>query len=153
MSTFDLDTFMSTTVEGANETKYTPIPEADYTAFIEDCAPRQVETKNGDATVLDVTYKLVNVEQLQQDMGMEELSVRDSIFLDVEPSGAIAFGKNKNVRLGRLREAVKQNDPKKAWSPMMLKGAGPVLIKVTQKPDTNDPTIVYNRVSKVAAQR
>ena len=58
------------------------------------------------------------------------------------------FGSNKNVKLGRLREALGQNKNGQAWSFGMLKGAGP--IKVSIEPDKKNPED-YSRVVKVAS--
>ena len=141
-STFDAQTFLNTEVEGEMETRYTPVPAAIYTSMIDDIAVREA----GDSIVLDVTHVLINVDELQSNMGMERLTVRQGIFLDIEPNGAIALGPNKNVKLGRLREAVNQNGGR--WNFAMLKGAGPLLITVSTKPDKDDPTVIYNRVDK-----
>ena len=142
-STFDPQTFLNVEVEGEMEVRYTPVPEGDYISTIDEIAVREVQ---GGSIVLDVTH-LIHDEALAEKMGMDRLTVRQGIFLDIEPDGRIALGPNKNVRLGRLREAVGQNAPG-PWNFQMLKGAGPLKIAVSISPDKEDETIKYNRVDR-----
>jgi len=145
MSSFNPETFLSGEVKGEMETKYTPVPEDDYTAFVHDVAAREIN----DTPVLDVIYKILD-EALQASMDAEDIFVRQSIFVDVDGDGNIQFGPNKNVKLGQLRDACGQNT-KAMWTPSMLRGGGPLMIRVTQRPDKNDPETVYNDVKRVAA--
>jgi hypothetical protein len=126
MTSFDKDTFLATHVEGAMESKFTPYPVGDYRAFIDDVTPGQI----GDAMVLYVTYVLID-EKAKAFMGRDRPTLRDTIFLDFEEDGRLAMGINKNIALGALREAVGQNGSG-PWAPGMLRGAGPVLLKVNQ---------------------
>jgi len=142
-STFDAESFMQTEVEGEMDTKYTPVPADDYHSVIDDIRIRAAK----ESVVLDVYHKLVGVDELCEAMGMEQLMVIQGIFLDIDTNGAIALGPNKNVKLGRLREAVGQNSGG-PWNFAMLKGAGPIKISVSIKPDKDDDTILYNRVDK-----
>ena len=141
-STFDPASFMTQEVEGEMETRYDPVPPSDYNSTIEAIDIRPA----GDAIILDVTH-LIHDTALAENMGMEKILVRQGIFLDIEPGGAIALGPNKNVKLGRLREAVNQNGPGK-WGFQMLVGAGPMRSTVSNKPDKDDPTTIYSRVDK-----
>lgn len=141
-SAFDPETYMHTDVDGVMETKYTPVPEADYESSIDTIDIRKITTDRGAAIVLDVNH-IINDPVLAEKMGMERLNVRQGIFLDVEPDGRIALGPNKNVKLGRLRAAVGQNSAK-AWNFSMLEGAGPLMIAVSIDGD-------YNRVDRTTA--
>lgn len=117
MSTFDVNTFMGTQVQGANETKYTPVPERDdYLGVITKLAGDTINQQ----PVLRVTYMLDD-QQAREITGMQEPTVEQTVWLDLE-NGALSFAPNKNVALGRLREAVGQNDPAKPWSPKDLHG-------------------------------
>lgn len=127
-SAFDPDTFLNQEVTGSSEVKYTPVPIGEYQAYVDDL---EMSSYN-DQPILQVTYAILN-EELKASLGLEKPTVRDSIFLDMDPSGALAFGINKNVKLGRLREAVNQNDPKKKWNFNMLRGMGPVNIMVDHR--------------------
>lgn len=125
MSVFDKDTFLNQEVKGSSEVKYTPVPIAEYQGFIDELEMDSYE----DTPILIVTWALLD-EALKKSLGLEKPTVQDRIFLDVEKNGALSFGPNKNIRLGRIREAVGQNDPKKPWNFNMLRGAGPCLLKV-----------------------
>lgn len=148
MSVFDKESFLNSTVTGANETKVTPVPEGEYTAMIDDLDIRTGEKDGKPWASLSIKWYIPD-EQLKALLGMEHPTVTDSIFLDME-NGKLAFGPNKNVRLGRIREAAGQNDPKKPWSFAMLKGAGPVKIKVGSRPATDGSGDSYPTVERVA---
>lgn len=128
MSVFDKDTFLATEIKGANEVKYTPVPIGEYKGFIDELDMDSYD----DTPILIITYALLD-EQLKETLGLEKPTVQDRLFLDTEADGSISFGPNKNIRLGRTREACGQNDPKKPWNFNMLRGAGPVLLKVSHR--------------------
>lgn len=152
---FDADTFMNETLDDALDTKVVPIPEGEYEATIEDVVVRQFESKKIDEktgaprviTTLDITYLLLD-NRVAQELGRETVKVRGNIFLDLNEFGKIDTSKGKNISLGRLREAVRQNTPGQPWAFGMLKGAGPVMIKVTQRPGDSDD-VIYNDVKSV----
>jgi len=144
---FDPDSFLNNSAEGEMQTQYEPIPEDDYMAVIEAVKPKQVETKDGPRIVMDVTWAIDNPE-LAENLGRKNLTVRQSIWLDTTETGTLDAGPNKNVQLGRLREAVGQNGKGK-WKPADLIGAGPCLIRVVNNPDKNDPSRIYENVTRV----
>ena len=150
MSVFNPDLFEQTVIEQANETEYTPIPAAQYVAYIKDYKVREVKRDGDDSSfVMDVFYSIQDAA-LKASLDQEEVIVKGNAWLDIDPSGSLAFGTNKNVQLGKLREAVLQNKSGEPWSPTMLRGAGPVSISVTVDPSTKDGK-VYNRVGAVVA--
>lgn len=127
-SAFDPDTFLNQEVTGSNEVKFTPVPVGEYQAFIDDLTMDSYQEQ----PILVVHYALLS-EELKATLGLEKPTVQDRIFLDMEADGNLSFGPNKNVKLGRTREAVGQNDPKKKWNFNMLRGAGPVNIMVEHR--------------------
>ena len=134
MSSFDPDAFLNTNVEGQMEAKFTPLPEDDYfDAYVEKLEAK--EFKNGDTgemqKALVVTVAILD-QKAKAFMGMEKPTVKHNIFLDFDDSGRLSFGKNKNIQLGALREAVGQNTAS-AWSFRMLEGAGPFAVKITHR--------------------
>lgn len=145
MGTFNPDSFLATETDEATESKYLPIPEGDYQALIDDVSAREAK----DSQILDITYEILD-EEVKKLMDMDKVTVRQTIFLDIE-NGVLALGGNKNVKLGKLREALKQNTAGKPWSPLMMKGQGPVLVKIVQTPDKDDPEVIYSNVSRVTA--
>lgn len=151
MSAFDPNVFLNQEVSGANETKFTPIPEGEYQGYIDDVGLDSYQ----DQPVLVLTYALLdNDGKLGKLLNSDKPTVQDRIFLDMNDDGSIAFGPNKNIRLGKVREAVSQNDPKKKWNFNMLRGAGPVLLKVSHtfhKTTGEGPYSRIDRVVKAAA--
>jgi hypothetical protein len=145
MSEFNPDSFLNTETEESTESRYKPIPEGDYQALIDDVTAREAK----DSQILDITYEIID-EPLKTLMDMNKVTIRQSIFLDIE-NGILAIGGNKNVKLGKLREALDQNQSGKPWSPLMMKGAGPVLIKTVQTPDEDDPEVIYSNVNRVTS--
>jgi len=55
-------------------------------------------------------------------MDQAEPRARQTVWLDVDESGGLDFGRGKNVQLGRLRAAVNQNNAGEPWQPNMLLG-------------------------------
>lgn len=146
MSSFDPNTFMSAETSQANATKYVPVPEGEFTASIKEIKPRVLS--DGRA-VLDVSW-IVDDEQARVETGMAEPLVRQTLWLDITESGGLDFGKGKNVGLGRVREALGQNQSGKPWAPGMLIG-GVAKIKVTHSIDKRDNETVQANVGSVVA--
>lgn len=145
-SAFDPNVFLNQEVSGANEVKYTPIPQGEYGAYIDDLGMDSYENQ----PILIVHYALTDVDHLKEALGLEKPTVQDRIFLDTNEDGTIAFGPNKNIRLGRVREAVGQNDPNKTWNFNMLRGAGPVRIMVEHKYHKTTGEGPFANVTRVA---
>ena len=117
MSEFNAESFMQTEVEGQLETEFTPIPEAEYNAVIKEVKP---DTTPKGSPLLELIW-IIDDQSVRDLIGMDEPTVRQTIWLDINEQGGLDFGKNKNVGLGKLREALGQNDGK-PWSPLMLLG-------------------------------
>jgi len=118
MSNFNAEAFMTTEIEGEMETEFTPIPEAEYRAVIKECKP---DTTPKGKAYMEVIW-IIDDQAVRDLIGMEEPTVRQTVWLDInETTGALDFGKNKNVGLGKLREALGQNTGG-AWSASMLLG-------------------------------
>lgn len=109
-SVFNPDTFMNTVLEEANETSFVPVPEGEYVAVIKAVKARSAK----ESAVLDVTWGIDDPE-VAKATGFENPQVRQSVFLDVTEQGGLDMGKGKNIHLGRLREAVGQNQKGKPW--------------------------------------
>lgn len=145
MSAFNPDLFMQTETNDSNSTRLVPVPEGEYPGVIKSINPRVVG-QNG-SPVLDVVYG-IDDEGVKKVTGMNEPTVRQSIWLDVTESGGLDMSEGKNVQLGRLREALGQNQRGKPWAPTMLVGQV-AKVKVTHTTDKNDPEIVYANVGAV----
>ena len=153
MSTFDPAAFEQMTIDQANETKSTPVPEGDFRAIIDSVRIKTISIKNGERAgqevpILEVIYDIDDEDgKLKEELNRDKVTVRQDIWLDVNESGALAFGPNTNVQLGKLRDAVGLNKPGKTFAFKMLEGQGPLMIHVTQ--DSKDD-LTFNRVPRVS---
>jgi hypothetical protein len=145
MSQFNPDTFLSTETQSANATTYVPVPEGEHQAMIKTIKPRVLT--DGRA-VLDVTWA-VDSDEARAETGMAEPTVRQTLWLDTTEQGGLDFGKGKNVQLGRLRDALGQNQSGKPWAPGMLVG-GVAKIKVAHSIDKRDGETINADVKAVA---
>ena len=125
--TFDPSIFEQQQYTEASDTKYVTVPAAEYPAVIKSHKFRQEKGY----TILDLVWA-VDDQGARDATGMKEPTVRQSIFLDMTPNGGLDFGKGKNVKLGRLREATGLNQPGQAFSFNMLDGR-PARIKVEHR--------------------
>lgn len=152
MSTFNPDAFMSTSVKEANDTKFTPIPDhpegEGWESQVDDVKARQVKGKDGTPSfVIDLTWAIL-AEPVKKETGLDKPTVRQTVWLDLTKEGNLDFGKGKNVQLGRVREALGQNKPGKAWKPQDLMGQMAKVV-TKQRPDPENPENIYNDVKKV----
>ena len=139
--------------EEAMSTRYPTVPEGDYEAIIESYKLREVSTKQGTSVVLDLNWHIPD-EALQDELGMAKIVVRQGIFLDIDyvDGRPILLGTTgKNIKLGRIREALGMNKAGKMFEFSQLEGQGPLLIRVTTRSDKEDPDIIYNGVGRVSA--
>lgn len=146
MSTFNPDTFLNAEVTGALDTVFLPVPAGEYQAAVEKVAYRQTDKGNH---ILDITW-LLRDDELMNSLGRDKITVRQSVFMDVTEQGSLDLSKGKNIQLGKVRDALGQNDPEKPWRPSYLVGAT-AMVTVTQRPDPNDPRNIYNDIKSIAA--
>ena len=144
MSAFNPDTFLNTQTTEANDTAVIPVPEGEHPAAIKTIKPRVLT--DGRA-VLDI-YWTVNSDEARDETGQAEPIVRQTVWLDTTESGGLDFGKGKNVGLGKLRDAVGQNQSGKPWAPGMLIGAA-AIVKVGHSIDKRDGETIQADVKAV----
>ena len=143
MSDFNADAFMNTEFEGVGETEYTPIPEAEYKAVIKEVKAQS--TPKG-SPLLEITW-IVDSQEVRELVGMDEPTVRQTVWLDINEQGGLEFGKNKNIMLNRLREALGQNDGS-PWSASKMLGQ---VATVNIKHRLGEQGQVFNDVKGVRA--
>jgi len=150
---FDADKFLNQTISSPMSTSTVPCPEGEYKAFIDD-GDRAVTFREGgtDRNGNDLSPQCIVLFSIMDDvlktqLGRDKVLVPMNIWLDVK-GDSLDLTEGKNVGLGRLRKALGQNDG--PWSPGMMKGRGPLMVKVGQRSDKNDPTIKYAEVVRVA---
>jgi hypothetical protein len=155
---FDAASFMEQTYDDANATNFTPVPEGEYQARIgteeNDVSVAAFQgTKDPTKTYIRLTlmWEIID-EALKAQMDRDTVRVRDQFILDIDEStGGLAFGADKNVALGQRREALGLNDPGQPFSFAMFRGAGPAIIRITQRSDKDNPDRKYNDVKSVTA--
>lgn len=146
MNPFDPELFMNTSFDQESATRVMPCPVGEYTAQVKDVKTRVLG--NG-SVVMDVTW-VIDDANARQITGRKEITSRQSVWLDFDEGGNLAFGEGKNVGLGRLRKALNQNKAGQPWSPSMLKG-GVAKVKVAHTPSKDNPEDMYDNVVAVAA--
>ena len=145
MSAFDLDNFMAFSTSEASDTKYALVEEGEYPAQIHTVVPRVTGTGKA---LLNVRW-IIDDEGVRQLTGQAEPSVYQTIWLDLKEDGTLDMGKGRNVQLGKLREAVNQNEAGRGWSPMQLIGAY-AKIKIGHSIDKRDNETIQANVTSVA---
>ena len=147
LSNFDPDLFLGGQTETGFETSYERVPPGEYPAIVRGVTARKVTDREGnDSIVMDITWMVTDPE-VKRITEMDEPTVRQGIFLDVNEKGGLERGKNKNVALGRVLDATGQNKGKN-WSPKALEGATAV-VTVEHKPNESDPENPYANVTRV----
>ena len=126
------DTFSNLVVTEAMDTTAPQVPAGDHPMYIKSQKLRQ----QGEYWLMDLMCVATSQEAITE-TGKDEPTVRGSIFIDFTPEGALDFGRGKNVQLGKLRDAVNQNQKGKPWSPGMLVGAS-FIGRVSHRIDKND---------------
>lgn len=144
---FDVNAFLSSSAEPM-ATQMEVCPEGEF-AFMLDSDGKMLTPKNlkGTSQKTGNPYDfwqweltaLCMSEEVKQKLGRQKVPVRLRINLDIDANaGKLETGPNKNVGLGKLRDALKQNNA--GWTPQQLLGAGPFLGKVTHTKDDKGNT-------------
>ncbi len=144
---FDASEFLNQTVEGSLDTRIEPLPEGDYRAVIDDVDAKQGEKDGNPWTLLLVKWLITDEEALSAANREGKVWVNQSMMLDLNDDGHLDTSEQKNVRLGKLRDALSQNDGS-PWSFGMLQGQA-AMLRVGPRPDKNDPEVIYNDVKAV----
>lgn len=154
----NLDDLMEQTIDEPLSTRRPALPEGEYEAVITKVNEiREVGDPANPKYILPITWELTdqavaefksNEPDLADAFG-DKVTITQDVWLDVK-DGRLDTGEGKNVNLGRLRSAANQNEMS-GWRVTDLEGAGPCLIRVTQRPDRNDDSVFYNDVKRVTA--
>lgn len=145
--------FLNTQTTSALSTQLDPVPEGEYKAVsqaIDKDSFQSFDIKKGERAGqkgwrLNLVWKIDDEAAGEYNGRM----VRQQFFLDLNATGdGLDFGKGKNIGLGRLREALGQNQDGLPWAPSML-GSQVAKIKVVQRLDENDSSKIYNDVAAV----
>lgn len=154
MSTFNPELFLQTTHTEAADTVLLPVPEGEFLAVSSPVTAesiRQFDIKRGERAgtkglAVDVEWT-INDDEVKTALGRTP-KVRQSLMLDLTPDGnGIDFGRGKNVGLGRLRDALGQNQNGQPWNFSML-GNQVARIKVKHRMHEDK---IYAEVTEVTA--
>jgi hypothetical protein len=152
---FNAEAFLNQTITTPMSTTTTPCPEGEFRAFVDDgdnaiSFQEGGTDRNGNelSPRMKVNFAITGDQLPNQQLKRDKVLVQQTFWLDVD-GDSIDLSEGKNVSLGRLRKALGQNEG--AWNPLMMKGKGPVMIKVGQRSDRNDPTQKYAEVTRVSA--
>lgn len=131
----------------ANATKRDPLPIGETTAqimelkFDEGTSGPQTKNPGSPWYRLNCKLEITDPEYLATIPGNPEKATTFlGIMLDMD-NGAIAAGPNKNVRLGRLRDAAGVNG-----KPLSMLQGQFIRIAIGHKPDSRDPSIIRDEV-------
>lgn len=123
-STFNPEAFLGQQVTEAHETRMVLVPEGTALGQIKSLNVRKLDATgdNPERYILAIQWAVLD-DEVKRITGLNEPTVPQDIWLDTNASGGLESGPGKNVSLGRLREAVGQNKPGKAWAMSHLNGA------------------------------
>lgn len=138
--TFDADAFMQQTIDAPLATEFLLCPTGTYKAMIDDFTSEALEAvdfeyKKGDRAGQPGQFTkfkcpfVIDDAAAQAKLGKDKVVVSKEMILDRDDIGQLDFGVNRNVDLGRIRNAVGQNNPG-PWAIGQLRGAGPLYVKV-----------------------
>lgn len=147
-SDFNPDEFLSgTTLDEPLSTVATPVPEGTYRGQVDNVTARRIDGPTP-RIICEVTWELLD-EAVRAELERDKVTVRQDIWLDLDSNGALDKSKGKNVGLGRLREALGQNEMS-GWTFSSMKGQM-ATVRVSHRSDKDDPTIKYAQVARVTA--
>jgi hypothetical protein len=141
---FDPQSYLNATMTGANATASKPVPVGIYLAVL---MKPEIKTWQGkkDPTMSGIKLSFqCDLQDTIEGFSMKP-SVRGEIMLDTDDSGALKFGDNDNVRLGRLRKAIGLNEAGKPWSFAQFEGRM-LKVSVKHRVDPLDATKVYTEI-------
>jgi hypothetical protein len=142
---FDTDSLLNSTFTESLDTTQTPCPEGEYAAVLDSFKARTFTSKDGDeGAVLDIFWKPQLDAATEASLGRKP-TVKQTVFLDVTPSGGLDMGKGRNIGLGRLREALGQNQPGKPWNFGLLQGGTATVVVKHRMHEGN----IYDEVKQV----
>ncbi len=145
---FDPNTFLNQSFDEANDTKVVPCPVGEYLALADKVEIKSWAARDGSSSGLkaEITWDIQD-ENVKQLLGRDTVKVRQQQMLDLTETGALDFGKGKNVGLGRIREALGLNTPGDPFAFSMIQGRM-AKVKVSHRANGED---LYDEVKAIAA--
>ena len=149
-SMFDPEAFLDATLPGGNSTKREIVPMGAYKAHV-----GKLVVKGGTISKEGENYgkpwRALNIQWVIENQAVNDLldlprvTVYDSVFLDLDDEGQIAMSKGKNIKLGKLREAIGLNS-----GPVQFRAfeGRPATISVGHEPYKEDMQAVVKSYAK-----
>lgn len=146
MGIFDSASFLNSALGGSNATRRDPLPAGETTGQI-----TKIDLVSGEKDGR-AWYKLNSTIELNDSSYLasanrERATITYGIMLDMNEGGGVAMGPNKNVQLGKLREACGVNQPGKTLNDMVGQF---IRVVISHRPDKDDPSVIYDDVKAVA---
>ena len=153
---FDPKSLLTTTVRAKLDTRLPPFPleEGDEFMFICRSVDVKVVTAGPHAKTAGEQYCFLSTvwecldEEVKRIMHIEHPTAKYEFLLEVDPQRGLEIGEAKNVKLGRLLEAV--GITSKEWSLSMIEGTT-AYGKVKNRQDENNPEDTYPEITRMAA--
>lgn len=155
---FDPDTFMNQNVDQPLAENFTPIPTGDYQMMVGDFdrsafgVAKWTDKQSGEERE-QITFEcpmVLQAPEVAAKMQRDKLVSTYRMFIDLDATGQIDASPDKNVKLGRLRKALGQNNPGLPWNFNMLKNQGPVMGRIGHREDKHDKERKFAEVVSVA---
>lgn len=129
---------------GENSTRREPLPVGEPIAQITAINLKSGESAKGKWNRLDISLEIADRDYMAGyvDGTQEKALTNFGIMLDMTDQGAIAVGPNKNVRLGRFREACNVNG-----KPLSALVGQYVRVSIQHKPAYNDPSQIADEIT------
>lgn len=144
---FDPNTFLNTTYDEALDTKVVPCPVGEYLGLAEKVEIKQWAARDGSSSGLKLAILWdIQDENVKQLLGRDTVRVPQDQMLDLTETGALDFGKGKNVGLGRIREALGLNTPGEPFAFSMIQGRM-AKVKVSHRAVGED---LFNEIKAIA---
>jgi len=124
-SAFDPQAFLDAQITEAF-VKRPPIPAGEYVATIGEISVRTWSKNEKSGIAFDIPVALEIPSEVQQELGIDFkdgiLTMKDSVFVNLNEAGMIDTGIGKNRGLRNYREATGTNTPGEPFSPRMFTG-------------------------------
>lgn len=145
---FDPSSFLNQSFDEALDTKVVPCPVGEYVALAEKVDIKQWAARDGSSSglKLEILWDIQD-ENVKALLGRDTVRVPQQQMLDLTETGALDFGKGKNVGLGRIREALGLNTPGEPFAFSMIQGR---MAKVSVSHRINGEDI-YHEIKKIAS--
>jgi len=127
----------------AMDTRRVPLPQGETTAqILEISFDGGISNKNGKPwNRMNAKLEITDPEYVSQyPGGADKLTTTLGLMVDMD-NGRLAVGPNKNIRLGRLREAAGVNG-----KPLSMLQGQFIRIAIGHKPDSKDPEIIRDEI-------